>query len=71
MRSSCIITTTDVLTLFATPISAGPVAYGIGQVGNAGVVMACYATARYTWGVTLGATAPASIVACNSAFNGC
>jgi hypothetical protein len=30
--------------------------------------MACYGAAGYTWGATVGATAPASIVACNSAF---
>ncbi|TVY81250.1 hypothetical protein LSUE1_G006546, partial [Lachnellula suecica] len=28
--------------------------------------MACYAAAGFTWGATLGATAPATIVACNA-----
>jgi len=49
----------------------GPVAYGICQAGCATVVTACYAAAGATWGATLGATAPASIVACNSAFGTC
>lgn len=51
--------------------NAGPAAYGICQAGCAGVVAACYAAAGFTWGATLGATAPASIVACNTAFGSC
>lgn len=51
--------------------SAGPAAYGVCQAGCSGVVMACYAAAGFTWGATLGATAPASIIACNSAFGAC
>ncbi|KAH7025312.1 hypothetical protein B0J12DRAFT_714445 [Macrophomina phaseolina] len=52
-------------------VSAGPGAYGVCQAGCSGVAMACYAAAGFTWGATLGATAPASIVACNSAFGAC
>ena len=54
-----------------TVTQAGPAAYGVCQTGCAGVVMACYAAAGFTWGATLGATAPASIIACNSAYGGC
>ena len=57
--------------LLANPTRAGPVGYGICQAGCSGVVMACYAAAGFTWGATLGATAPASILACNSAFGAC
>lgn len=51
--------------------SAGPAAYGICQAGCAAVVMACYSAAGCTWGATMGASAPASIIACNSAFGTC
>lgn len=50
---------------------AGPAAYGACQAGCATVVMACYSAAGFTWGATLGASAPASIVACNTAFGSC
>lgn len=63
-----------VLTLLAgcsVPIMAGPVGYGICQAGCSGVVMACYGAAGFTWGATLGATAPATVVACNTAFGSC
>ncbi|RMZ66309.1 hypothetical protein GMOD_00005407 [Pyrenophora seminiperda CCB06] len=53
---------------FATPASAGPAAYGLCQAGCSAVVMACYSAAGFTWGATLGASAPASIIACNTAF---
>ncbi|KAH6977657.1 hypothetical protein EDB80DRAFT_657849 [Ilyonectria destructans] len=59
------------LAILSTAASAGPVAYGVCQAGCAGVVMACYGAAGYTWGATIGATAPATIVACNSAFGTC
>ena len=51
--------------------TAGPIGYGICQAGCSAVVMACYAAAGFTWGATLGATAPASILACNAAFGTC
>lgn len=57
--------------ILATPSVAGPAAYGVCQAGCASVVMACYAAAGFTWGATLGATAPASIIACNSAYGAC
>ena len=50
---------------------AGPAAYGICQAGCAAVVMACYSAAGFTWGATLGVSAPASILACNAAFGTC
>lgn len=61
--------TTTLLT--SAPVFAGPVSYAACQAGCAGIVMACYAAAGFTWGATLGATAPASIIACNSAYAGC
>jgi hypothetical protein len=33
--------------------------------------MACYSAAGFTWGATLGASAPATIIACNTAFGSC
>ncbi|OJJ48045.1 hypothetical protein ASPZODRAFT_158867 [Penicilliopsis zonata CBS 506.65] len=52
-------------------VMAGPAAYGICQAGCAAVVTACYSAAGFTWGATLGASAPASILLCNSAFGTC
>lgn len=57
--------------VFASCVSAGPAAYAACQAGCATVVMACYGAAGFTWGATMGATAPASIVACNSAYASC
>lgn len=62
---------TLILFIFMTTALAGPAAYGVCQAGCASVVMACYAAAGFTWGATLGATAPASIIACNTAFGSC
>ncbi|KAF2262031.1 hypothetical protein CC78DRAFT_535094 [Lojkania enalia] len=59
------------LLLLAGTASAGPAAYGVCQAGCAGVVMACYSAAGFTWGATMGASAPATIVACNAAFGSC
>jgi hypothetical protein len=59
------------VSMLAVMAHAGPVAYGICQAGCAGVVTACYGAAGFTWGATLGATAPASIIACNTAFGSC
>ncbi|EMD84746.1 hypothetical protein COCC4DRAFT_129741, partial [Bipolaris maydis ATCC 48331] len=39
--------------------------------GCAGVVMACYSAAGFTWGATFSASAPASILLCNAAFGKC
>jgi hypothetical protein len=47
---------------------AGPAAYGICQAGCAGVVMACCSAAGFTWGATLGASAPPTFIACYTAF---
>ncbi|RAO67069.1 uncharacterized protein BHQ10_003081 [Talaromyces amestolkiae] len=57
--------------LLTTSVTAGPAAYGVCQTGCAAVVMACYSAAGFTWGATLGATAPASIIACNTAYGTC
>lgn len=61
----------DNLLLFTSAVSAGPAAYGVCQAGCAAVVMACYSAAGFTWGATMGASAPASIIVCNSAFGTC
>ena len=57
--------------LFGASATAGPAAYGVCQAGCSAVVMACYSAAGFTWGATLGATAPASIIACNAAYGTC
>lgn len=59
------------LVAMANLVHAGPLGYGVCQAGCASVVMACYAAAGFTWGATAGATAPATIVACNLAFGKC
>jgi len=65
-------TKTFLATLTVAPFaSAGPVGYGICQGGCAAVVMACYGAAGFTWGATLGATAPATVLACNAAYGTC
>jgi hypothetical protein len=51
--------------------TAGPVAYGICQARCAAVVTACYSAAGATWGSTLAATEPATILVCNAAFGKC
>jgi hypothetical protein len=51
--------------------NAGPAAYGVCQAGCAAVVMACYSAAGFTWGATLGASIPATVVGCNTAFGTC
>ncbi|QPC57932.1 hypothetical protein HYE67_000163 [Fusarium culmorum] len=68
MKSSSTIAITIAL---LTTVSAGPLAYGACQAGCASIVMACYSAAGFTWGATAGATAPASIIACNAAFGKC
>lgn len=55
----------------ATAAAAGPIAYGTCQVGCAAVVSACYSAAGFTVGTVFAATAPAPIIACNSAFGTC
>ncbi|KAI5818345.1 hypothetical protein BZA77DRAFT_306718 [Pyronema omphalodes] len=57
--------------LFGSSVTAGPLAYAACQAGCATVVMACYSAAGFTWGATLGATAPATVIACNSAYASC
>ncbi|KAF2867966.1 hypothetical protein BDV95DRAFT_581004 [Massariosphaeria phaeospora] len=61
----------SVLILLAGSVSAGPAAYGACQGGCAKIVMACYAAAGCTWGATMGASAPPTIIACNTAFGSC
>ncbi|KAH7066527.1 hypothetical protein FB567DRAFT_458571 [Paraphoma chrysanthemicola] len=67
-RAFLLVTTT---LAFAGPVHAGPIGYGICQAACSAVVMACYSAAGFTWGATLGATAPSSILACNPAFGTC
>ena len=58
--------------LMITSSSAGPAAVGVCQAGCAAVVVACYAAAGSIFGtITTGASTPAVILACNSAFGFC
>ena len=59
------------ISILASPVLAGPAAYGVCQAGCASVVMACYSAAGFPWGATMGVSAPASIVSCNTAFGTC
>ncbi|OIW28253.1 hypothetical protein CONLIGDRAFT_577608 [Coniochaeta ligniaria NRRL 30616] len=70
MRASSAIPAISLLFL-AQGAVASLVGYGICQAGCAGVVMACYSAAGFTWGATMGVSAPATIIACNSAFGSC
>jgi hypothetical protein len=71
MKFSTIPATATMLLLYTSTVHAGPVGYGLCQAGCSAVVMACYGAAGFTWGATLGATAPATIIACNTAFGTC
>lgn len=71
MRRSTSVSAVLATMAFAGPALAGPAAYGICQAGCASVVMACYTAAGFTWGATFGASAPATIIACNTAFGTC
>ncbi|KAF6802731.1 hypothetical protein CSOJ01_11404 [Colletotrichum sojae] len=51
--------------------TAGPVGYGICQAGCAAVVVACYAGAGATFGVTAGVATGPAVIACNAAFGQC
>ncbi|CZT42857.1 uncharacterized protein RSE6_02809 [Rhynchosporium secalis] len=59
------------LAISPTLALGGPAVYGLCQAGCAAVVTACYAAGGATWGATLGASAPATIIGCNSAFGTC
>ncbi|KAE8144257.1 hypothetical protein BDV25DRAFT_145813 [Aspergillus avenaceus] len=65
------VSSTILTPLLAYNAFAGPAAYGVCQAGCSAVVMACYSAAGFTWGATLGASAPASIIACNGAYGTC
>ncbi|KAH3938962.1 hypothetical protein HBI25_188780 [Parastagonospora nodorum] len=65
------VTTAATAALLVSMVSAGPIGYGICQAGCSAVVMACYSAAGFTWGAVLGATAPATIVVCNTASGTC
>ncbi|EED79690.1 predicted protein [Postia placenta Mad-698-R] len=56
----------------ASPVGAGPIAYGICQTGCNTVAVACYAAAGFQFGtVVAAAAAPATILACNAALGSC
>ncbi|KIM63914.1 hypothetical protein SCLCIDRAFT_116417 [Scleroderma citrinum Foug A] len=58
--------------LLATPVvMAGPIAYGLCQTGCNILAGACYATAGCVFGTVAAPTAPAAILACNSAQGTC
>jgi hypothetical protein len=71
MRTSAINIAVVVTTALVGYTTAGLAAYGVCQAGCAAIVMACYSAAGFTWGATLGATAPATVIACNVAFGTC
>jgi hypothetical protein len=61
-----------VMSLLSNQVAqAGPILGAAVASGCAVVVTACYAAAGFTFGTVLAATAPASILACNSAFGAC
>jgi hypothetical protein len=63
-----------ILALLATvqAVQGGPLAYALCQAGCAGLVVACYSAAGFTFGtIPAGAATPAVILACNSAFGSC
>ncbi|KAF5547640.1 methyltransferase [Fusarium napiforme] len=60
-----------VAALFFASASAGPQAYAACQAGCSAIVMACYAVAGVIWGTSFSATAPPTIIACNTAFGTC
>ncbi|KXT04810.1 hypothetical protein AC578_9754 [Pseudocercospora eumusae] len=59
-----------ILASFVPLVKAGPAAYGVCQAGCAGLAVACYAAAGFTFGVALPA-APPAILACNATFGSC
>jgi len=71
MRFTSALITVTGLALLASPTSAGLAPYGTCQAGCAKVVTACYIAGGATWGAVFGATAPATIAGCNSAFGKC
>lgn len=60
------------IVLLATePTRALPGAVGVCYAGCAVVVVACYAAAGVTFGVTLAKGAPRAVLNCNAAFGSC
>ena len=58
--------------LFATPLFAGPLAYGICQTGCNFLAVACYTAAGFTFGtVTAGFGTPVVILGCNAGLGVC
>ncbi|OSX60288.1 hypothetical protein POSPLADRAFT_1101192, partial [Postia placenta MAD-698-R-SB12] len=55
----------------ASPVGAGPNAYGICQSGCNKVAVACHAAGGLQFGTVLAAAALATIIACNPALEGC
>lgn len=62
-----------VLSLLANVSSAGPIGAGICYAGCAGVTVACFSAAGFTFGTVPGAQIAAvpALAACNSAFAAC
>jgi hypothetical protein len=57
--------------ILAGQAQAGPVAYGLCQIGCSAAVVACYSAAGFTFGTVLAAAAPPAILACNTAQAAC
>jgi len=61
-----------VIAILLPQADGGLALYGVCQAGCAGIVVACYAAAGYTFGtVTAGVGTPLAIQGCNSAFGFC
>jgi hypothetical protein len=71
MKLSVTTNAATALLLLASTASAGPAGYCICEAECCAVVAACYSAASFTSDATLGATALASILTCNSAFGTC
>ncbi|KAK7576216.1 hypothetical protein V9T40_012502 [Parthenolecanium corni] len=62
-----------ILLLSTNLVSAGPAASGICYAGCAGVTVACFAAAGFTFGTVPGAVIAATpaLATCNAAFGAC
>ncbi|KAK7535218.1 uncharacterized protein J3D65DRAFT_445026 [Phyllosticta citribraziliensis] len=71
LNKSTSLTSAALLLSLPSLTTAGPAAYGLCQAGCAGIVVACYGAAGFTFGTVLAAAAPPAIAACNTAYGSC
>lgn len=57
--------------IFAGQAQAGPLAYGLCQIGCNTAVVACYTAAGFTFGAVAAVAATPAILACNAAQGAC